>query len=114
MNQGVLSFPLFPDTPTEPSAAGARRGVCNCIQTTILLGPPAEGRPGPSDDNDDDDNDDDDGDDDNDDDDPFTCLGVQRLHSAIDLSPDFPPVCCRIYKVAYLHLADICKLDIFR
>ena len=25
----------------------ARRGVSNCIQTTILLGPPAEGRPGP-------------------------------------------------------------------
>ena len=51
--QGVLSYPLFPDTSTEPSAAGARRGVCNCIQTTILLGPPAEGRPGPSDDDDD-------------------------------------------------------------
>ena len=50
-----MSFPLFPDTSTEPSAAGARRGVCNCIQTTILLGPPAEGRPGPSDDDDDDD-----------------------------------------------------------
>ena len=50
---------------TEPSAAGARRGVCNCIQTTILLGPPAEGRPGPSDD-DDDDNDDDDDDDESD------------------------------------------------
>ena len=57
--QGDLSFPLFPDTSTEPSAAGARRGVCNCIQTTILLGPPAEGRPGPSDDDDDDDDDDD-------------------------------------------------------
>ena len=37
--QGVLSFPLFPDTSTEPSAAGARRGVCNCIRTTIPLGP---------------------------------------------------------------------------
>ena len=47
-----MSFPLFPDTSTEPSAAGARRGVCNCIQTTILLGPPAEGRLGPSDHND--------------------------------------------------------------
>ena len=56
--QEVLSYPLFPDTSTEPSAAGARRGVSNCIQTnciqmnciqtTILLGPPAEGRPGPS------------------------------------------------------------------
>ena len=33
--QGVLSFPLFPDTSTEMSAAGARRGVCNCIRTTI-------------------------------------------------------------------------------
>ena len=44
-----MSYPLFPDTSTEPSAAGARRGVCNCIQTTILLGPPAEGRLGPSD-----------------------------------------------------------------
>ena len=38
------------------------------------------------------------------DDDPFACLGLQRLHSAIDLSPDFPSVCCRIYKVAYLQL----------
>ena len=28
-------------------------GNPNCIQTTILLGPPAEGRPGPSDDDDD-------------------------------------------------------------
>ena len=28
--------------------------MCNCIRTTILLGPPAEGRPGPSDDDDDD------------------------------------------------------------
>ena len=53
---------------TEPSAAGARRGVCNCIRTTIPLGPPAEGRPGPSDDDGDDDDDDDDGDDDDDDD----------------------------------------------
>ena len=35
----ILSFPLFPDTSTELSAAGARRGVSNCIQTTILLGP---------------------------------------------------------------------------
>ena len=34
--------------------------MCNCIQTTILLGPPAEGRPGPSDDDDDGDNDDED------------------------------------------------------
>ena len=33
--QGVLSFPLFPDTSTELSAAGAKRGVCNCIRTTI-------------------------------------------------------------------------------
>ena len=49
-----MSFPLFPDTSTEPSAAGARRGVCNCIRTTIPLGPPAKGRPGPSDDDDDD------------------------------------------------------------
>ena len=61
--QGDLSFPLFPDTSTEPSAAGARRGVSNCIQTNciqmnciqmnciqtkILLGPTTEGRPGPS------------------------------------------------------------------
>ena len=30
-----LSFPLFPDTSTELSAAGAKRGVCNCIRTTI-------------------------------------------------------------------------------
>ena len=57
--QEVLSYPLFSDTSTEASAAGARRGVCNCIRTTILLGPPAEGRPGPSDDDDDDDDDDD-------------------------------------------------------
>ena len=49
---------------TEPSAAGAGRGVCNCIRTTIPLGPPAEGRPGPSDDDDDDDKNDDDADDD--------------------------------------------------
>ena len=45
----ILSFPLFPDTSTELSAADARRGVSNCIQTnciqtTIMLGPPAEGR----------------------------------------------------------------------
>ena len=33
--QGDLSFPLFPDTSTELSAAGAKRGVCNCIRTTI-------------------------------------------------------------------------------
>ena len=33
--QEVLSYPLFPDTSTEASAAGARRGVCNCIRTTI-------------------------------------------------------------------------------
>ena len=33
--QEVLSYPLFPDTSTKPSAAGARRGVCNRIQTTI-------------------------------------------------------------------------------
>ena len=33
--QEVLSYPLFPETSTEPSAAGARRGVCNCIRTTI-------------------------------------------------------------------------------
>ena len=33
--QGDLSFPLFPDTSTELSAAGAKRGVCKCIQTTI-------------------------------------------------------------------------------
>ena len=32
---GALSFPLFPDTSTELSAAGAKRGVCNCIRTTI-------------------------------------------------------------------------------
>ena len=39
--------------------------MSNCIQTTILLGPPAEGRPGPSDDDDDvDDGDKDDDDDD--------------------------------------------------
>ena len=30
--QEVLSYPLFPDTSTEPSVAGARRGVSNCIQ----------------------------------------------------------------------------------
>ena len=40
----ILLFLLFPDTffpysKTKPSAAGARRGVCNCIQTTITLGP---------------------------------------------------------------------------
>ena len=68
--QEVLSYPLFPDTSTKPSAAGARRGVSNCIQTnciqtnciqtTILLGPPAEGRPGPSGDNGDDGDDGDD------------------------------------------------------
>ena len=34
--QGDLSFPLFPDTSTEPSAAGARRGVSNCIQTNCI------------------------------------------------------------------------------
>ena len=33
--EGVLSFPLFPDTSTELSGAGANRGVCNCIRTTI-------------------------------------------------------------------------------
>ena len=33
--QGDLSFPLFPDTSTELSAAGAKRGVCKCIRTTI-------------------------------------------------------------------------------
>ena len=37
--------------------------MCNCIRTTIPLGPPAEGRPGPSDDDDDDDDDDDGADD---------------------------------------------------
>ena len=30
------SLPLFPDTSTEPSAAGARRGVSNCIQTNCI------------------------------------------------------------------------------
>ena len=35
--QGVLSFPLFPDTSPEPSAAGARRGVCNCIRATMEI-----------------------------------------------------------------------------
>ena len=39
----ILLFLLFPDiffpySKTEPSAAGARRGVCNCIRTTITLG----------------------------------------------------------------------------
>ena len=33
--QGDLSFPLFADTSTELSAAGAKRGVCKCIRTTI-------------------------------------------------------------------------------
>ena len=37
--QGDLSFPLFPDTSTELSAAGAKRGVCKCIRTTILSRP---------------------------------------------------------------------------
>ena len=37
----ILLFLLFPDTffpysKTEPSAAGARRGVCNCIRTTSV------------------------------------------------------------------------------
>ena len=33
---------LFPDTSTELSTAGPRRGVCNCIQTKIPSGLPAE------------------------------------------------------------------------
>ena len=37
--------------------------MCNCIRTTIPLGPPAFGRPGPSDNNDDDDDDNNDDDD---------------------------------------------------
>ena len=37
--QGVLSFPLFPDTSTELSAAGAKRGVCN--ERRSRLGRPA-------------------------------------------------------------------------
>ena len=41
--QGVLSFPLFPDTSTELSAAGAKRGVCNCIRTTIPSKPAGQG-----------------------------------------------------------------------
>ena len=36
--------------------------VGSCIQTTILLGPPAEGRPGPSDDDGGDDEEEDDDD----------------------------------------------------
>lgn len=51
--KGFFPFPKS-KAQTEPSAAGARRGVYNCIRTTIPLGPPAEGRPGPSDDDDDD------------------------------------------------------------
>ena len=54
--KGFCPFPKS-KAQTEPSAAGARRGVCNCIRTTIPLGPPAEGRPGPSDDDDNDEND---------------------------------------------------------
>ena len=38
--KGFCHFPCFQTLPP-------RRGVCNCIQTTILLGPPAEDRPGP-------------------------------------------------------------------
>ena len=41
--QGDLSFPLFPDTSTELSAAGAKRGVCKCIRTTILSRPAGQG-----------------------------------------------------------------------
>ena len=64
--QEVLSYPLFPDTSTEQSAAGARRGeACVTVfERRSHLGPPAEGRPGPSDDDDDDDDDDNDDDDD--------------------------------------------------
>ena len=32
----ILSFPLFRDTSTELSAADARRGVSNCIQTNCI------------------------------------------------------------------------------
>ena len=41
--QGDLSFPLFPDTSTELSAAGAMRGVCKCIRTTIPSRPAGQG-----------------------------------------------------------------------
>ena len=53
----------FPQVIIADRAERSRRGMCNCIQMTILLGPPAEGRPGPSDDYYDDcgDDDDDDG-----------------------------------------------------
>ena len=47
-----VSFPLFPDTSTELSAAGAMRGVCNCIRTTI---PSRPARPIDDDDDGDDD-----------------------------------------------------------
>ena len=75
---------MFPDTSTELSAAGARRvarrGVCNCIRTTIPSRP-ASRRPAWDDDDDDDNDDDDDDerifDDNNDDDDDESEEGVQ-------------------------------------
>ena len=96
MLEGSRGFVISPVSRHFHRAAGARRGVCNCIQTTILLGPPAEGRPGPSDDNDDDSNNDYDGNDDddddgdsNDDDVPRKIATGENILKIRDVSPKF-------------------------